>query len=246
MTNSQQILGQLTTLYGSANWNSYSFYRWCYYDYVRVPFTAVTPVTKLNFFVNPMGSPDPVSGLAKTEEETNLKQQRSFGDNFFVITQIRTDISLLPKARQALDIANDGAAFTEYPYFNRIWETPVLYKGVLNIAIGGKTYQIINQPFMSCPPGFGYKYLNIPSITTSFLNINESMRKQKSKGSGVYNLEPVQLIEPQRNLNISMEFVDGGLPSTFLSWVDYPTSGQKTPRINIGLILEGFIARPNS
>jgi hypothetical protein len=194
-----------------------------------------------------MGATDPTSGLAKTEEETNLNQQRSFGDNFFVITQIRTDLSLLPLSRQTdAQIAASNVAFQDYANFNRIWEHAALFQGVLTIRIGAKDYQIINQPLLTNPPGFGYKYLNVPSTFLVGGSVsNRELVRQKSLGSAVYNLEPVQLVEPQRAMEIYITYPNANLAALTNSW-ETGTGTLETPVVNMGLIFDGYIARPNA
>jgi hypothetical protein len=210
-----------------------------------VRLSQTLPTNRIEFFANPLGSTDPVSGLAKTEEETNLNQQRSFGQNFFIITQIRTDLNLLCKARQSQAIATNALSYSAYPAFNRDWEHQALFQGVLNIKIGGKDYQLINNPLLTCPPGFGYKYLNIPAqYSLGPLTENKGLVKQKSKGNAVYNLEPVQLIEPQRSFQFSITYPQVDLPSLVGSW--YASSVPVEPYVNMGLILDGYIARPNA
>src|SRR3990167_8395962 len=103
--NAIQALQVLQARFGSANWNQWRLYRQPVYDSVRL-----TPagVSRMNFFNVALGSADPVSTLAKTLEQTNVRSPSRLGQVVFIATQIRTRAHILAKPRQPTGINNDA------------------------------------------------------------------------------------------------------------------------------------------
>lgn len=228
---STQIISQLQNRIGSANWQNWQTHRWQFYDYVRY---NVAGVSQLQFFVNPQGAADPVSTNGKSLEETNCPKARSFGQVYFVIQQIRTHIDLLPKSRQATGIKDQNNLI------GNLWSPTMKtlerlsHQGVLNIKIGQKDYYDIDQPFINCPPGFG------PQITqhASYANTSPSVWFLQSDRLGdVYNVTPPQMIEPEQTIDLTIDFPNANSPA--IAQVN-----STDVRLNIGVILDGYIARP--
>lgn len=224
---------------GSANWNNWQMTRWCFYDYVRLTNSGVT---NLDFFSVPVGGVDPVSSAAKTHEQTNLTKVRTFGQVYFVVQQIRTHIHLLPKQRQNLGATKTFTITANYaPVMHRLYD--LLNLGVLQIKIGQKEYFDIPQPFRLCPPGFGVSVKELGFVGGALATDNNFWFQQTADSAEIYNLSPPQLVEPEQNIEAKITFDDAASPTI-------PNTGTVTadnafaPRVDIGLILEGYIIRP--
>lgn len=228
--NSVEILQQIQSKIGSANWSDWGIYRWQWYDYVRYPGAGLNEVL---FFVNPLGATDPNSGLQKTLEQTNSPKARSFGQTFYIITQIRTHVHLLPKLRQPSALANDANLL--YTTIEGMWDAYVdlLGAGVLQIKIGQKDYFEEEKPFRRLPPGFGPAIYNHASLATDC-----SWHQQSRKQDDVFAITPAQMIEPEQTIDCSVQFPEG-IPAVFTNLVN-----SATPSIDIGLIFDGYIVRP--
>jgi hypothetical protein len=233
---SQQVIGRLVQQIGSANWSKWQWIRWVFYDYVRVPNTAAGN-TPLIFFTNNLGQADTFSGIQKTLEWTNMPQQGQFGQNYFVIQEIRSHLQLVPKARQNATVA----ATTNYTYdqmvFSQRYKT-ALSTGVLDFTIGQKQYWHMQQPFRTCPPGFGLTQVIVPFDLVASATGNAYLA-QSNNLSDVYGVSPPQLIEPSQQFTATVSFPDLGY--NFHNCLD--ASGQNAA-VEAGIILDGYIFRP--
>lgn len=230
-----QLLRNLQQRIGSANWNQWQIQRWHYYDYIR--YTAAG-VSELSFFANPVGTTDPVSTLAKTLEQTNLSKSRSFGQVYYIIQQIRTHVHVLPKQRQnATIIADTTVVLNEYEDLYKVLYN-LLNQGVLQIKIGQKDYFDIVRPFRQCPPGFGIN-LSETSIAGTVANGQQNLVWQQGPNQNdVYNVTPQQMIEPEQNIEAKITF-DNGVSTAITGVVDAVDA-----RVDIGLLFDGYIVRP--
>lgn len=234
-TREVELIRQLQSKIGSANWNNWQMSRFCYYDYVRY-----TPagVNTLDFFAVSLGQTDPVSASAKTLEQTNITKTRSFGQVYFIIQQIRTHIHLLPKQRQAAAwIAGTKATWREATaYYKAMYD--ILNQGVLNIKIGQKDYFDIPQPFRFCPPGFGVD-VETTSVGGGLTTAADNFWWQQSDDpKSIYNCTPPQMIEPEQAIECKINFDNANSPA--LTGLVLTAD----PRVDIGIILEGYVVRP--
>lgn len=238
LTNSQQVLAALQASYGSAIWNQWQVHRWSMYDFIRYP-TAGT--TSLTFMANPTGTTDPVSGLQKTVEETNLPKSRSFGQVYYLITQVRTDARWLAKSRQATGISDDADVI--YTTMTNAMSAlrNIIARGVLHISFAQKRFYAIDQPLTNCPPGYGIEifnhsssYIAAASAYTQYSLWNET----NTKRDNVYDLVPQQLVEPEVTIDVTIDYPDGTSPAltTLVNGV--------SPRLEIGVIFDGYLIRP--
>lgn len=230
-----QLLRNLQKRIGSANWNQWQIQRWAFYDYVR--YTAAG-VSSIDFFANALGTTDPVSTLAKTLEQTNLTKTRSFGQVYYIIQQIRTHIHVLPKQRQhATILADTTVVLNEYEDLYKVLYN-LLNMGVLQIKIGQKDYFDIVQPFRFCPPGFGIHLQEI-AVAGTVANGQQNMTWQQSPyQNDVYNVTPQQMVEPEQPIEAKITF-DNATSTSIAGVVD-----AVDPRVDIGLIFDGYIVRP--
>lgn len=229
------LLQQLQSRYGSADWSKWQPYRWQFYDYIRYPPAGTT---SLSFFVNATGATDPVSGLAKTLEDTNMPSSRTFGQVFYFIQQIRCHISILPLGRQVAGISGDtDVLYTTITNAVSKWNE-LTRTGVLNITIGQKQYVTIEQPFMNCPPGFGLEVQQHSNHHVGGIWETYSLWPQQSQSDrDVYAVTPPQLVEPQQTLNVTIDFATTSPVFTGLvNAVDLA--------IQTGVIFDGYVVRP--
>ncbi len=230
--NNQAILSILQQRIGSADWTKWQIHRWCFYDYVRL---VVAGTGQMVFFANPLGGTDPTSSLAKTTEQCNFPKPRSFGQVYFIIQEIRTHVHVLVKTRQPTGINNLATSvFGGFADMNPALVN-LLQQGVLNIGLGQKDYFDIVQPFLNAPPGFG---LDVWQWATNRGATPTDYITQSPHGGDVYALSPPQLIDPEQSFNITIDFPAANTP-TFLNLVN-----SASPAIDVGVILDGYIARP--
>ena len=238
MTRSEEILSTLQGRFGTQDPSQLQIQKWEYYDYVRYP---VAGTNQLQFFTNPLGSS--IGGVTKTLEQTNMTRNAMF-DYPFIITEIKTHIFLLPKARQAAAVSANtslitgGGATASYGapngVYNALWN--LSGQGVLNVQFGQKTYFDIEQPFRFCPTGFGVDIIS----TTGFgaANVTHSAVWQQSENpDDIYKVTPPVLVEKDQNLQISINFPNG--TSTTI-----PQVSAENVLVDIGLIFSGFAILP--
>jgi len=238
----QSAIGLLVQQIGSANWSQWQVIRYTFYDYARFTATGLL-TTNLTFFTNPLGSQDPVSALTKTTEDTNMLQAAQFGQQYFIIEQIRTHLYLLPKARQNATVA----ATTTYTFDQEVISAAlrsVMSTGILTLNIGQKAYFDIQQPFRTCPPGFGLGQVIVPFDYTTAVAANSTAPinayiAQSNSLADVYTLTPPQLIEPAQTFQVTLSFPDLGY--NFHNTLD---AAAQNAAVNAGVILDGYLARP--
>lgn len=236
--NSESVLGLLVQKIGSANWKQWQVQRFQWYDWVRVANTGAL-TTSLNFFSIPQGGADPVSSSIKTKEQTNMVKANTFGQQYFIVQQIRTQIRQLVKARQTANtIAGTTHSFDQLIMANRL--RSVIGQGVLNFVIGQKAYFDIVQPYRRCPPGFGMgsDTVVVPFDRTVAPNGNAFVA-QSNNLKDVYALTPPQLIEPEQTFQITIDFPQLGYNFAAV----YVAAGENA-NVESGVILDGYLARP--
>lgn len=234
MNNNAAVVQAIQRRYGTADWERWQVQRWCWWDYNRYTNAGIT---SMSFFVNPMGTQDPVSGLSKTTEQTNMEQSRAFGQVYAVITNIRSHIHVLPKNRQAAGISGDAdVIFTTYS--NVMKDFPQLCnQGVFVWNILQKNQSEIAQPFLNLGAGMGVQ-INQHASTFAAEAIAESVWWQQSLRMGDLRYwTPFTVVEPNQTFDMKIEFPNGASPAlTQVNSTDV--------RVDIGLILDGYIIRP--
>lgn len=230
-------IDQLQQTAGSADWSRWTQNRWSFYDYVQL-----NPLgdTQLQFFNAPLGSNDPnINTIVKTYEQTNLNEVRSFGRLNFLLKQIRTHIRILPKVRQVGGIAalassvyNDYTALSNYLL-------AFAQTGVLLITIGQKEYFDIPQPFITAPPGFGLDIYRNAGNTAANASA-ATWFQHAAKAENIYSVSPEQLIEAGQTFNVKIAFDNANYPAL----TNLMTGGTLTPKVEVGVIFDGFVLRP--
>jgi hypothetical protein len=239
MTRSEEILSTLQGRFGTQDPSQLQIQKWEYYDYVRYP---VAGTNQLQFFVNPLGTN--IGGATKTLEQTNMTRNAMF-DYPFIITEIKTHIFLLPKARQASAIQADtslitgGGATDSYGapngVYNALWN--LSGTGVLNVQFGQKTYFDIEQPFRFCPTGFGVDIISTTAFSAVANVTNSAVWQQSENPDDIYKVTPPVLVEKDQNLQIAINFPNGTSPSI-------PQVSSNDVLVDIGLIFSGFAILP--
>ncbi|NDE14685.1 hypothetical protein EBZ80_07120 [bacterium] len=241
MTRSEEILASLQGRFGTQDPSQLQIQKWQYYDYVRYP---VAGTTQLTFFTNPIGATDPVSGLSKTLEQTNLTRNGMF-DYPFIITEIKTHIFLLPKARQAAAVSANtslitgGGATASYGVPNGVWNAlwNLSGQGILSVVFGQKTYFDIEQPFRFCPTGFGVDVTNTTAFS-AVANVNDNtLFGQSESPEDIYKVTPPVLVEKDQILQININFPQA--TSTTI-----PQISATNVNVDLGIIFEGFAILP--
>lgn len=236
--NGNAAIGLLMQTIGSAQWNNYQVLRWIWYDYVSIGATGLIN-TPLTFFAVANGNADPVSGRIKNLEQTNMGQQGQFGQQYFVIQQIKMHLNGLPKSRQNATVAAETAfSYDQLIFANRF--RSMLSTGVLSVVIGQKLYYQNVQPLRDMPPGFGLNDDVIVPYDSATNAAGNAYIAQSQNLDDVYDLGAVpQMIEPTQTFTAQMTFPDLGY-----NWAAvYDAAGQPAG-VECGLILDGYTIRP--
>lgn len=235
---SSEVLTLMQNRYGSSDWALWQIQRWSFYDEVRYP-TAGT--TQLNLMQIPLGGVDPNSSLSKSPEQTNIVMPGSFGNVYYIITQVRTLGYLIPFGRQhATIIADADVIFTTYTNaMDKLLE--LQRRGVLNMSIGFKQYLQLQSPLLRAPAGFG---IEIDQHSSSFISAGSAWTKaacwvtNDNDEDNVYNQTPPQIIEPNQQFSLNVQYPDGTGP-VFTTLVD-----GVSPAVNFACMFDGYIVRP--
>jgi len=245
-----EIIDSLQKRFGSADFSRYQVVRGQKYDFCRLLSAGTNSVS---FFSNPIGATDPGAGatLFKTLEQTNLVKNASFGQEYFALTQIRTYANFVCQARQGF---TTGTNFTYRGYTaltNGAMEQlqTVLNLGVLEISFAQKLYYQIARPFIQCPAGFGIDVQSLASSRTG--NAAETqpegtnwLARPDYRATAVYNIDPIQIIEPEIQIQAAINFPNGNTPNFTNTALD-TANGTQTPAIELGLIFDGYVIRPS-
>ena len=245
-----EIIDSLQKRFGSADFSRYQVVRGQKYDFCRL---LAAGTNSVSFFSNPIGATDPGAGatLFKTIEQTNLVKNASFGQEYFALTQIRTYANFVCQSRQGF---TTGTNFT-YRGYTALADSAmeklqtVLNAGVLEISFAQKLYYQIARPFIQCPAGFGIDVQSLASSRTG--NAAETqpegtnwLARPDYRATAVYNIDPIQIIEPEIQIQAAINFPNGNTPNFTNTALD-TANGTQTPAIELGLIFDGYVIRPS-
>jgi hypothetical protein len=245
-----EIIDSLQKRFGSADFSRYQVVRGQKYDFCRL---LAAGTNSVSFFSNPIGATDPGAGatLFKTLEQTNLVKNASFGQEYFALTQIRTYANFVCQARQGF---TTGTNFT-YRGYTALADSAmeklqtVLNSGVLEISFAQKLYYQIARPFIQCPAGFGIDVQSLASSRTGNAaetqpNGTNWLARPDYRATAVYNIDPIQIIEPEIQIQAAINFPNGNTPNFTNTALD-TANGTQTPAIELGLIFDGYVIRPS-
>jgi len=248
---SPEILDSLQKRFGSADFSRYQVVRGQKYDFCRLQ-NGATTASSVSFFSNPIGAADPAAPTVfKTLEQTNLVKNASFGQEYFALTQIRTYANFVAQARQGTAVGKNFVFRGYTALTNSAMEQlqTLMSTGVLEIKFAQKLYYQIARPFVQCPPGFGIDVQSLASSRTG--NAAETqvadtnwLVRPDYRGSSVYNIDPIQIIEPEIQIQAALTFPGGNAPS-FLDSALTTGNSTFTPAIELGLIFDGYVIRPS-
>lgn len=234
MNNSQEVLSKLQAQYGTQLPNNLEAQRWQYYDTVRLP---VAGTNLLTFFSNPLGSVDPVSGLPKTVEDTNVRRSGEF-DLPYAIRTIRTRVQILTPSRQPSAVAavTDLILQSLTPVHQAL--RGLFNQGVLQVSFGQKNFIQIEQPFQRCPPGFGPIVSSIAAHAASgtFQPLS-AYASQSVDPRDLYVVDPLVFVEKSQTVQAAVNFYLQNTPAI-------PQVASANVAVNISLILDGYVLRP--
>jgi len=247
---SPEILDSLQKRFGSADFSRYQVVRGQKYDFCRLQAAGTNSVS---FFSNPIGSSDPAAPTVfKTLEQTNLVKNASFGQEYFALTQIRTYINFVPQARQSF---TPGSNFVYRGYTALTTSAmeqlqTVMNTGVLEIKFAQKLYYQIARPFVQCPPGFGIDVQSLASCRTGVAETQVSdtnwLVRPDYRAASVYNIDPIQIIEPEIQIQAAINFPNGNTPSfTGVTLTTANDSVGLVASVELGLIFDGYVIRPS-
>ncbi len=250
-----EIIDSLQKRFGSADFSRYQVVRGQKYDFCRL---LAAGTNSVSFFSNPIGATDPGAGatLFKTLEQTNLVKNASFGQEYFALTQIRTYANFVPQARLGF---TTGTTFTYRGYTALNAGTTaggameklqsVMNNGVLEIRFAQKLYYQIARPFVQCPAGFGIDIQSLASARTGVAAETQApdtnwIARSDYRATSVYNIDPIQIIEPEIQIQAAINFPEGNTPNFTYTALD-TADGTQTPAVELGLIFDGYVIRPS-
>jgi len=245
-----EIIDSLQKRFGSADFSRYQVVRGQKYDFCRL---LAAGTNSVSFFSNPIGATDPGAGatLFKTIEQTNLVKNASFGQEYFALTQIRTYANFVCQSRQGF---TTGTNFT-YRGYTALTDSAmeklqtVLNLGVLEIRFAQKLYYQIARPFVQCPAGFGIDVQSLASSRTGNAAETQApgtnwLARPDYRATAVYNIDPIQIVEPEIQIQAAINFPNGNTPNFTNSALD-TANGTQTPAVELGLIFDGYVIRPS-
>ena len=252
-----EIIDSLQKRFGSADFSRYQVVRGQKYDFVRLTATGTNSVS---FYSNPIGAADPGAGsppLFKTLEQTNLVKNASFGQEYFALTQIRTYAGFVCQSRQPSGLGTNVVyrGFTAKADSAMEKLQTLLNTGVLEISFAQKLYYQIARPFVQCPPGFGIDVQSLASSRTGAAAAGPVafetqvpgtnwLARPDYRATSVYNIDPIQIIEPEIQIQAAINFPNGNTPNFTNTALD-TANGTQTPAIELGLIFDGYVIRPS-
>jgi hypothetical protein len=241
-----QILDSLQRRFGSADFSRYQVVRGQKFDFVRLNPAGTNQVT---FFSNPIGSADPVSGTSKTLEQTNLVKTASFGQEYFALTQIRMYAGFLPKVRQTAPYAASTSVI--YQGYTSLADSAMermnqlLQRGVLSIKFAQKLYYQLPTPFQTAPPGFGFDVQSAGAAKLAAAAVKDNyFIRPDNRAQSVFGVDPIQIIEPEIQIECALDFFDGNSPVFTNTAVLDDNTTTATPSVEVGLIFDGYVIRP--
>jgi hypothetical protein len=187
----------------------------------------------------------------KTLEQTNLVKNASFGQEYFALTQIRTYANFVAQTRQGTAVGTNFVYRGYTALANSAMEQlqSLINTGVLEIKFAQKLYYQIARPFVQCPPGFGIDIQSLASsrtgnaAETQVPDTNWTVRPDH-RATAVYNIDPIQIIEPEIQIQAALTFPAGNAPS-FLNSALSTGNTAFTPALELGLIFDGYVIRPS-
>lgn len=170
--------------------------------------------------------------IATTEEETNINFDGILPFDF-VATGLRTELHLLPKARQNSTYAADADGVVGVTWGCMDELRNIMHRGILTLKLNDKVRQEVRQPFINCPPGNGVEIHGVP--TSGLANqVNLFWATQSAKAKP-YEFPDLLFIPKGTRIGAPLEYPDGAGPALTNAW-----TGSLTPYLRMRLYIDGF------
>jgi hypothetical protein len=152
-------------------------------------------------------------------------------------TEVRAVIDVLPIKRQAAAIvATTTAAIQSFTPVHAALRN-LNFQGVLSVSFGQKNFIQIEQPFQTCPPGYGPSVRTISSTGAGAFPPVSQYTTQSVDPRDVYIMEPSIFVEKGQTFAASIDFY-------LANSVTIPQVAGANVAINVGLIFDGYVIRP--
>jgi hypothetical protein len=236
-TKAQLAINAIQEKYGTFDPSKMQVQRWQYYDNIGL---STTPVNRLTFFSNPIGSYDSVLTRNKTLEETNIRRSGEL-DEAFVIMAVKTEIAIAPITRQATAVQNVTTTVVQgYTPLNAALRN-LYYRGIFSVNYGQKNYIQIEQPFQMCPPGFGPSIKTIGAVGAGAFVPTSNWLRPSNDPRDVYQMTPPIMVEKGQTFSANIDFPTAGYLTPDISGI---TIGGSTVSVLIGVTFDGYVLRP--
>jgi len=219
LTQSQQVLSQLQSQYGTLQAGQLQINRKRFWSYV--PFSTSAAVPQLNFFGNSLGT----SGT--NYQFTNMPVQSSFGTSSFLIKGIETNYFLPALLNASYDGTDETTLYSEIV-------GGLFQAGVFQLNINAKNYLTIPRPFLQMPPGDGRTLLQTAGQAVASYYSRLPSADLSRRSDNKFLVDPEILIESQQQFLASITFPSGSLATIISS----------SFTLYVGVILDGIEFRP--
>lgn len=229
------IISALQQRFGTGVLTDWRINRQPMYDRAAYPAAGTQ---NLRLMSVPLGAADPVSGLAKTYEQTNFKQSGQIdGQTFYAMRSVRTYLILNPLSRQPAAIRDDAdGLYTTFP--DMMSKFAEMYRrGVLTISFGETLWYQHERPFVELPAGFGLKFQQYAGTVTGVPPAQRMWTNAPARALDVWSSSDPVIIEPTQTISCSFDWPDG-LSPVFTNLV----SGA-SPAFTVGLEFDGYLIR---
>jgi hypothetical protein len=112
------------------------------------------------------------------------------------------------------------------------------FQGVLSVNFGQKNFIQIEQPFQTCPPGYGPSIRTLSAVGASGFAPVSQYATQSVDPRDAYIMDPAIFVEKSQTFGATIDFYMNN--SVTLPVV----TGSDKAAVNIGVILDGYVIRP--
>jgi len=233
--NSQQALDYLQGKYGSADYRAWQSLRREFWSYVAYP-AAGAPT--FQFFGDSIGA----NGI--TKQFTNIPKASSFGQQHFLVKQIRTDFWLADyEIMKQFTAADTSVLYSDI--VNGIFQA-----GVLELLIGDRVFCQILKPFLMAPPSDGRAQVHTAGLraltlveaapnTFGTLISSDPYASLGQRYKSGYVVDPNILVEAEQNFQVRIRYDSGSLGVIATDVVNDDSNP-----LRVGVILDGILFRP--
>ncbi len=242
--NTDQILRYVQSTWGTADFDNtaWEVQDWWQYDSVGY---AAAGTTEIIYFAVPAGQNDPVLGVTKRKEHTNMQQAGQMGGtDVFVLSKVRIGMWNYPRVRQTGTSVSTDTSFSARQLLMARFMSDLMMQGVFTFKIMNKDWLVKDQPWQTFAQGYGMGDKVVPSLATVNGGANAVCAPSKydiwevgdTWGAG----QPV-VFAPSTPFTTTINFPLGASPS---SASIYGTSSDQPATFLTTIALCGFKIRP--